>query len=76
MLERLNAKDKQMNELILQVAAMNSSGHNKQVQPVAPQGPRAPKRKADETDASQGTGSDKDGTFIAAQFKLPSGRKG
>ena len=53
MLLRLDAKDKQMNELILQVTAMNSGNNNKQADDVEPQRPRNPKRKAEETNTSQ-----------------------
>ena len=71
MLERLDAKDKQMNDLILQVAAINS---NNQANNVEPHQPRNPKRKAEETDANTGTGSGKDGAWIKEKVKR-NGRK-
>ena len=75
MLARLDAKDKQMNDLILQVAAMNSNKSSNEVADATPQGPRAPKRKAGETDASRGTanaskgaGSGENGAMIPAKY--------
>ena len=76
MFERLDAKDKQMNELILQVAAINSSNNNNKAEditPIAPQRPRAAKRKAEEVDASTGAGSGKNGAMIPATFAHKSG---
>ena len=66
MLERLDAKDKQMNDLILQVAAINS---NNQTNNVEPHQPRNPKRKAEETDANTGTGSGANGEWIKEKYK-------
>ena len=76
MLARLDAKDEQMNDLILQVAAMNSNKSSNEVADVTPQGPRAPKRKAGETDASRGTGSGKDGAWINFKKKRPNSDAG
>ena len=68
MLARMDAKDKQMNELIMQVAAMRSSGHSKQVDEATPQRRRAPKRKAEKTDASRGAGSGENGAVVPVKW--------
>ena len=62
----MDAKDKQMNELIMQVPAMKSSGRSEQVNnnDATPHGPRNPKRKAEESGASRGTGSGDGGEWI------------
>ena len=48
----------------MQVAGVKSSGGSEQVDNATPQGPRAPKREAEETDFSRGTGSGKNRAYI------------
>ena len=73
MLARMDVKDKQMNELIMQVATMKSSGRSKQVEDATPQVPRNPKRKPEESGASRGTGSGKNGAWIRSKRTRPDG---
>ena len=75
MLKRLDAKDEQMNNLILQVAAMNKNNSNEQPDKVEPQRPRNQKRKAEETDATTGTGSGANGEYIKMKTKSANGNK-
>ena len=62
-----------MNNLILQVAAMNKHNSNEQTDDVEPQRPRNAKRKAGETNALKGNGSGKDGKWI--KIKRGEGKK-
>ena len=60
----MDAKDKQMTELIMQVAAMKTGGRYAHDNDGKPQSAHNPKRKAEESKAGRGDGSSNGGALI------------